>query len=61
VKSYEAKGAFAGVVAGPDRFDDGATGLDLAAAPGGRVFVLDPKRRAVRVFEPVKEKDASRE
>lgn len=60
MKAYDAKGAFEGVVAGPDRFDADATGLDLAAAFDGRVYVLDPKRRAVRVFEPVKEGSADR-
>ena len=52
MKLYDANGAFAGVVAGPERFAPDAAGLDVAVSPDGRVFVLDPKRRSVRVFVP---------
>ena len=50
VKRYDRHGALIGVVAGPDAFDEDTTGLDLAVDSAGRVLVLDPSRRKVRVF-----------
>ncbi|MDH7570928.1 MAG: NHL repeat-containing protein, partial [Armatimonadota bacterium] len=50
VKRYSAAGEFVGLVAGADAFTEGVTGLDLAADAAGRVLVLDPAARAVRVF-----------
>jgi len=50
VKVYTRDGEFAAVVAPPTAFADGTTGLDLAVADDGRVFVLDPHRQAVRIF-----------
>jgi len=50
VKVFNAEGKFDGVVAGPASFSEGTTGLDLAVDSQGRVIVLDPRRRAVRVF-----------
>jgi hypothetical protein len=37
-------------VAGSDRFDEGTVGLDLALDSAQRILVLDPARRAVRIF-----------
>ncbi|MBM4040712.1 MAG: hypothetical protein FJ290_19585 [Planctomycetes bacterium] len=50
VKVYSADGKFECVVAAPDRFDKDVVGLDLAADSKGRVLVLDPQARKVRVF-----------
>jgi hypothetical protein len=38
------------VVAGPEQFAEGTVGLDLAADSGGRVIVLDPVYKTVRIF-----------
>lgn len=55
VKVYAPDGELDSVVAGPDRFDERPDGppivLDVAVDPAGRVLVLDPARRQVRVFE----------
>jgi sugar lactone lactonase YvrE len=50
VKLYGPDGALVSVVAGPDAFASDAIGLDTAAGPDGRIFVLVPSERAVRVF-----------
>ncbi len=64
VKVYTADGRFAAVVAGPETLAPGETILeetrpdhrlpvfDVAADSRGRVLVLDPLARKVRVFEP---------
>ena len=51
VKLYDHQGRFVAVVAGSDQFREGTVGLDLAVDDSGRVYVLDPARKAVRVFE----------
>ena len=51
VKVYKADGEFAGLVAGSDMFDEGTTGLDLAVDSTDRIYVLDPYRGSVRIFE----------
>jgi DNA-binding beta-propeller fold protein YncE len=51
VKLYTPAGDLVGVVAGSDQFDEGVSGLDLAADSAGRILVLDPVRLEVRVFE----------
>ena len=38
------------VVAGAEQFDEGTVGLDLAVDSNQRIFVLDPKRKRVRIF-----------
>ena len=50
VKLYGPDGAFVGVVAGPERFAEDDTGLDLAVDSAGRLLVLDPKAGKLRVF-----------
>ena len=50
VKIHGPDGSFRCVVAGPDRFDEGTVQLDLAVDSKGRVLVLDPRRKQVRVF-----------
>ena len=51
VKVYNRLGQLESVVAGPNQFFDGTIGLDLAVDVQGRVYVLDPKKIAVRIFE----------
>jgi len=55
VKRHDPQGRFQCVVAPPKAFADGTTGLDLAVDEAGRVLVLDPHRRRVRIFERKKE------
>ncbi len=50
VKIYDAAGQFRCVVAGPEFFEKETTGLDIAADHSGHVYVLDPRKNAVRVF-----------
>ena len=50
VKVYSRQGQLAAVVAGPNQFRPGTTGLDLAVDSSGRIYVLDPVQKAVRVF-----------
>ena len=58
VKVYESDGAFRNVVAGPESFAEDVLGLDLAVDSAGRVLVLDPAAKAVRVFEVSQAKPA---
>lgn len=51
VKLYSPDGGFKGVIAPPAAFAEDSRGLDLAVDAQGRVLVLDPERRQVRVFE----------
>jgi hypothetical protein len=51
VKVYEPDGSMRCVVAIPDQFKDDVVGLDLATDRSGRIYVLDPARKQVRVFE----------
>lgn len=62
VKIYDPRGAFVGVVAGAKEFAEGQLalagdwrqgsggGLDVAVDPEGRILVLDPIARVVKVF-----------
>lgn len=50
VKEYDSTGTLKAVVAGPEQFAEGTVGLDLAADSGGRVIVLDPVYKTVRIF-----------
>jgi len=50
VKVMRPSGELDCVVAGGERLAAGVVGLDLATDAAGRVLVLDPKQRAVRVF-----------
>jgi hypothetical protein len=58
VKEYDASGQFVSVVAGPESFAQNAVGIDLAAGRDGRVWVLDPAARAVRVYVKMGASDA---
>ncbi len=50
VKVYRADGSLESVVAGVEAFNSDVTGLDVATDSRGRIFVLDPASRCVRVF-----------
>jgi len=50
VKTYTAQGDLVSVVAPPAAFSEGTVGLDVAADSQGRILVLDPVARKVRVF-----------
>lgn len=52
VKVYSPAGKFEGVVAGREAFTPETAGLDIAADANGRILVLDPDARSVRVFLP---------
>jgi len=50
VKTYTTAGELVSVVAPPAAFDEQAVGLDVAADSKGRILVLDPLQKKVRVF-----------
>jgi hypothetical protein len=50
VKIYSASGEFESAVAAPASFAEGTAGLDVAADSTGRVLVLDPIAKTVRIF-----------
>ncbi len=51
VKIYSPEGKFICIAAGPDKFDEGTKGLDLAVDSKNKIYVLDPVRKQIRVFE----------
>lgn len=51
IKVYDRLGNLESVVAGPDRFIEGTEGLDLAKDSNGKIFVLDPMKKSVRIFK----------
>jgi hypothetical protein len=52
VKIYDAERSLECVVAAPEDLSTSAAGLDLTVAEDGRILVLDPPARAVRIFAP---------
>jgi hypothetical protein len=50
VKIYNRLGKFVSIVAAPDQFSEGTVGLDLAKDSSQRIYVLDPVKKAVRIF-----------
>jgi sugar lactone lactonase YvrE len=50
VKVVSPTGDLIGVVAGPSSFDASISKLDIALDGAGRVLILDPVRKAVRIF-----------
>lgn len=52
VKAYRTDGSLACVVAGPKAFQAKTFVPDVAADSRGRVMLVDPKAKAVRIFEP---------
>ena len=53
VKVYNRLGNLESVVAGPNQFNDGTEGLDIASDSNGKIYVLDPMKKAVRIFEKI--------
>jgi hypothetical protein len=51
VKVSNRLGILVSVVAGPDQFTEGTVGLDLAVDSKNRIYVLDPIKKMVRIFE----------
>jgi len=54
VKLYKPDGHFDCVVATPHAFAQNMLGLDVATDSAGRVYVLEPGSRQVRIFERAK-------
>lgn len=54
VKVLNPEGELVGIVAGPQAFDQDITDLDVAVDSRGRVLVLDPVRKSVRIFVKTK-------
>ena len=50
VKVDNRLGNLVSVVAGPDQFQEGTKGLDLAFDSSQRIYVLDPPKKAIRIF-----------
>jgi hypothetical protein len=50
VKIYQPDGHLESVVATPDQFGGNRAGIDLAADAQGRVLLLEPGTRGIRVF-----------
>ena len=53
VKIHLPTGEFKCVVAAPDKFIEGTTDLDLAVDSDDRIFVSDPKKGLIRIFEKI--------
>lgn len=51
VKVYDRAGQLKSVVAGPDQFNEGATGLDLAVDSNNRILVLNPRQKHIRIYD----------
>ncbi len=51
VKIHHANGNFYCVVAAPNKFIEGTTGLDLAVDSKDHIYVLDPAKGMIRIFE----------
>jgi len=51
VKILMPSGGFNCMVAGPDQFLEGTTGIDLATDSNDRILVLDPGKGIVRIFD----------
>ncbi|MFC1553691.1 NHL repeat-containing protein [candidate division KSB1 bacterium] len=54
VKVYNNMYKIESVVAVPNQFTEGTEGLDLAVDSSGRIYVLDPLRKTIRIFEKTK-------
>ena len=51
VKIHTPSGEFKTVVASPDMFEEGTRGIDLAVDSKDRIYVLDPVKKLIRIFE----------
>ncbi len=54
VKIHEPTGDFKTLVASPEQFIAGTTDLDLAVDSKDRIYISDPKKGLVRIFEKIK-------
>lgn len=51
IKIHSPNGDFKTVVASPDSFEEGTTGLDIAVDSNDRIYILDPIKELIRIFE----------
>jgi hypothetical protein len=51
IKIYNQAGEFECIVAGPESFNKGTKGLDIAIDSENKVYILDPSRKQIRIFE----------
>ncbi len=51
VKIHTPTGDFKTVVASPDMFEEGTKGIDLAVDSKDRIYILDPVKKSIRIFE----------
>ena len=51
VKKYNASGIFECAIAGPQHFEAGATGLDIAIGSDNTIFILEPKASVIHIFK----------
>jgi len=56
VKIIRPDGSLVGLVAGPEAFDPQTPHLNVGVGTDGRLLVLDPLRRQIRVFERKQER-----
>jgi hypothetical protein len=54
VKLFTLQGDFMGLIADEDTFGEGAAGLDLDTDSEGRIYILDPEKSIVHLFEKEK-------
>lgn len=60
IKIYNRLGKFVSLVAGPDQFAEGTVGLDLAVDSSRRIYVLDPVKKAIRIFIKTSQEEGKR-
>jgi DNA-binding beta-propeller fold protein YncE len=53
VKVYNRIGELISVVASAEQFDDGTEGLDIAIDSNQKIYILDPKRKQIRIFKKI--------
>ncbi|MFN8255471.1 MAG: hypothetical protein U0W24_07270 [Bacteroidales bacterium] len=53
VKIHGPDGEFKCIVASPDQFKPGTKGLDLAVDSKDKIYVLDPEKKMIRIFEKI--------
>ena len=53
VKIHLPTGDFKCIVAAPDQFEEGTIGLDLAVDSKDRIYILDPEKGMIRIFEKI--------
>ena len=51
VKIHQPNGDFKCLVAGPDQFDEGTHGIDLAVDSNDRIYVMDPVRKVILIYK----------